>query len=388
MVVLAGKVDRLERMTAYVKTYGVDRSFLSLCNYNDVLNKSFNLSLPATESFDAKGDVNSPESVAALEGFGEAMSKAYDWIKKQLAAIRDFFAGLWKKFIGLFKKNEESAKAASAEADKAIKEDPNAAKKPVENKEDMSKIKEAAQQAAQSEVLGDATKSAAAKVAADVEKYEKAGTVEEAKKALDAVTADTSELAKAANNEANTAQATAKQAAQAAEQIVAKNKGQAAPAPQQQEQQPAAPAENNAGGAKPTEQVKKASLATKAVALIGKTVNSAYSFTTKGFKGLVGAVKNLKGPAKGQVPAALEGTLHAIDEAIATKSYNKCCAKWLKNLRTNVEQMNVEAIKRGLELFRKEVPTYGVNKPDQNAVESMFNLALKKVQEVLASSQK
>jgi hypothetical protein len=299
-IVLAGRIDQLERMQSYVKTYGVDRSFLSLCNYNDVLNKSFNMGLPATESFTTRGDVNSPESVAALEGFGEAVSKAYAWIKKQLAAIRDFFAGLWKKFIGLFKRNEESAKAAAAKADKAIKGNPNAANKPVKNKEDVGKIKEAAQQAAQSEVLNDATKAAAAKVATAVEQYEKAGTVGEAKKALDAVTANTAELAKAANAEAAAAQATAKQAAQAAEQIVA-NKGQT-------------------DGPKPTEQVKKATQQTKEVGFLGKVINTGFGLFTKGY--------NLVADAAGATKAAVIGVFNKVFSSTKNQYSSPAAANW------------------------------------------------------------
>ena len=110
------KFDEIDRMIAYVGQYGVDKSFLSLCNHDDILNQAFNLGLPATESFEEAGDPNSAVSQAAMEGLKEAAKSVWDWIKKVVARIRDFFRNTWAKIKGWFGKNADTAEKASAEA--------------------------------------------------------------------------------------------------------------------------------------------------------------------------------------------------------------------------------------------------------------------------------
>jgi hypothetical protein len=129
---MLAKFDEIDRMTAYIEQYGVDKSFLSLCNSNDILNRSFGLGLPATESFDEDGDPNSAVSQAAMEGLKEAGKAVWDWIKKIWTKIKNFVSNLWNKFIGWFSKDAEKTK-------KDLEEASNIKKKPENEKSEKEK---------------------------------------------------------------------------------------------------------------------------------------------------------------------------------------------------------------------------------------------------------
>jgi len=135
--VVSDKIDEMERMVAHIQKYGVDRSFLSLCNHDNILNRSFDLQLPSCESFDVVGNPNSIASQEALEGLKNGIRKAIEWIKKmwkkfvdwvmkKLKAIKDFFFG---------KRREQQIKAVDKEIkllEKLAKEKPEEVKKAVE----------------------------------------------------------------------------------------------------------------------------------------------------------------------------------------------------------------------------------------------------------------
>ena len=111
------KFEEIDRMIAYVKTYGVDRSFLSLCNHNQILSKSFGVQLPACESFDAVGSPNSPESIAALESLSETAKKAWEFIKRMCLRLVDWIVRIGKMYdlrLKLLKNKLEKAKSALA----------------------------------------------------------------------------------------------------------------------------------------------------------------------------------------------------------------------------------------------------------------------------------
>jgi len=97
--VVSAKLDEMERMVAHIQKYGVDRSFLSLCNHDNILNQSFDLQLPSCESFDTVGDPNSIASQEALEGLKNGIRNAIEWIKK-----------MWKKFVDWFMKKMKAIK--------------------------------------------------------------------------------------------------------------------------------------------------------------------------------------------------------------------------------------------------------------------------------------
>ena len=90
------RFDEVDRMIAHVQTYGVDRSFLSLMNYNDRLSKTFGIQLPACESFDAVGSPRSAESIACSEGLKEIAGKVWAFIKRVCAKIAGVAARIFE----------------------------------------------------------------------------------------------------------------------------------------------------------------------------------------------------------------------------------------------------------------------------------------------------
>lgn len=79
-------------MQSHIEKYGVDRTFLSLCNRDNVLGRAFGISMPACESFDSVGSPYSPVSVACMEAMGDSLwQKFKEWIKKIWQKIKNFF---------------------------------------------------------------------------------------------------------------------------------------------------------------------------------------------------------------------------------------------------------------------------------------------------------
>ena len=111
--------DKKFSMMSHVAKFGVDRSFLSICNSNNELATELGITLPATEDFEIYGDPNSDTSkkvISSMEsflGFGKKeslWSKFWKWIKeivgKILGWIKGFFSKVWefiKKLLGLGK---------------------------------------------------------------------------------------------------------------------------------------------------------------------------------------------------------------------------------------------------------------------------------------------
>lgn len=124
--------DECARMYNHVKTYGVDRSFLSLCNYDNRLGRCFNITLPACEAMAAEGTPYSQESIACLEGLGETLKKAWNfvvkvvksigrWISDRIAAIKKWVVTqvrrfqTWRKDPGALKANAGMDKAKNSD---------------------------------------------------------------------------------------------------------------------------------------------------------------------------------------------------------------------------------------------------------------------------------
>lgn len=80
----------------HVKKYGVDRTFMRLYNSNDELSRSFRYRFPSCESFDSTGSPYSSESVACMEGIGEALSAIWDFIVNLCKKIGAFFGRLFE----------------------------------------------------------------------------------------------------------------------------------------------------------------------------------------------------------------------------------------------------------------------------------------------------
>ena len=99
--------DRIDQMIAHVEKYGVDRSFLSICNHNNMLSSIINVNLPACESFDVVGSSSSAVSIAALEGLKEVATKIYDFIVSMCLRMKDWivrFAKMYDLRINSLKK--------------------------------------------------------------------------------------------------------------------------------------------------------------------------------------------------------------------------------------------------------------------------------------------
>ena len=99
--------DRIDQMIAHVEKYGVDRSFLSICNHDNMLSNIINVNLPACESFDVVGSSSSAVSIAALEGLKEVATKIYDFIVSMCLRMKDWivrFAKMYDLRINSLKK--------------------------------------------------------------------------------------------------------------------------------------------------------------------------------------------------------------------------------------------------------------------------------------------
>lgn len=105
------KFSELDRMIAHVEKYGVDRSFLSLCNHNNMLSNTIGVSLPSCESFDVAGSSSSAVSIAALEGLKETASKVWEFIKRMCLRMKDWIVRIVKLYDFRFNSVEKRAKA-------------------------------------------------------------------------------------------------------------------------------------------------------------------------------------------------------------------------------------------------------------------------------------
>ena len=91
---LAVHMAELDRMTAYISKYGIDRSFLKLCNFNNRLADLYHLTLPAVESIEVRGDPRSPASQAALESIREGLRTVWEFIKRMCLRLIDYITAL------------------------------------------------------------------------------------------------------------------------------------------------------------------------------------------------------------------------------------------------------------------------------------------------------
>ena len=105
------KFSELDRMIAHVEKYGVDRSFLSLCNHNNMLSNTIGMNLPSCESFDSVGSSTSAVSIAALEGLKETASKVWEFIKRMCLRMKDWIVRIVKMYDFRFNSVEKRAKA-------------------------------------------------------------------------------------------------------------------------------------------------------------------------------------------------------------------------------------------------------------------------------------
>ena len=88
----ARQFGELCHMQAHIETYGVDRTFLALCNRDNILGRAFGIQMPACESFDTVGSPYSPLSIACVEAMGDGMWDTFKkWVQKIWLKIKQFF---------------------------------------------------------------------------------------------------------------------------------------------------------------------------------------------------------------------------------------------------------------------------------------------------------
>ena len=88
----ARQFGELCNMQAHIETYGVDRTFLALCNRDNILGRAFGIQMPACESFDTVGSPYSPLSIACVEAMGDGMWDTFKkWVQKIWLKIKQFF---------------------------------------------------------------------------------------------------------------------------------------------------------------------------------------------------------------------------------------------------------------------------------------------------------
>ena len=113
------KYAELENALDHVKQYGVDRSFVSLMNYNDTLGRIIQVSFPAVESMDATGDPYSKLSQSTIAGLESVLATAWEWIKQLCEKILNAFKKAATWVVDLFQGYERKLKALEKQADDA-----------------------------------------------------------------------------------------------------------------------------------------------------------------------------------------------------------------------------------------------------------------------------
>ena len=116
---------RAHKLYNHVKTYGIDKTFLSIYNSNGELDRMCNMKFPSCEAFNEVGnnyDRYSTAFLAAMEAEGETWwqfikrkaREIWEWIKEKAnkiwEAIKGFFDFLtrrWHRLVDYFKKNKD-----------------------------------------------------------------------------------------------------------------------------------------------------------------------------------------------------------------------------------------------------------------------------------------
>ena len=177
---------RMYKLYSHVKTYGIDRTFLSIYNANGELDRMCNMKFPSCEAFNEVGnnyDRYSTAFLAAMEAEGETWwqfikrkaREIWEWIKEKAnkiwEAIKGFFDFLtrrWHNIADYFKKNK-NAGANDPDAKDCADDAKTAAEQMKETKENNDKAAEAASKAGE-EVIKAAKKAAAAENGSEEQK--------------------------------------------------------------------------------------------------------------------------------------------------------------------------------------------------------------------------
>jgi len=177
---------RMYKLYSHVKTYGIDRTFLSIYNANGELDRMCNMQFPSCESMNDVGspyDQYSARFITAMEEAGETWwqlikrkaREFWEWIKEKAnkiwEAIKGFFDFLtkrWHRLVDYFKKNK-NAGANDPDAKDCADDAKTAAVQMIETKENNDKAAEAASKAGE-EVIKAAEEAAAAEDGSEEQK--------------------------------------------------------------------------------------------------------------------------------------------------------------------------------------------------------------------------
>lgn len=111
----------LEHLYAHVKQYGVDRTFMKavpLSAYLPSRNRLMSGYAPSAESLGATGDPYSAESVAVLEGIGDALRAVWQWLKNLASKI----GSLMGRFFEVIRRTFGNVDANIGRLRKALKD--------------------------------------------------------------------------------------------------------------------------------------------------------------------------------------------------------------------------------------------------------------------------
>lgn len=237
---------RAHKLYNHVKTYGIDKTFLSIYNSNGELDRMCNMKFPSCEAFNEVGnnyDRYSTAFLAAMEAEGETWwqiikrkaREIWEWIKEKAnkiwTAIKGFFDFLtrrWHKIADYFKKNK-NAGANDPDAKDCADDAKTAAEQMSETKENNDKAAEAASKAGE-EVIKAAKKAAAAENGSEEQK----AAVEETKAKAEELTKQVREMEEQAEQQRRDQEALNKRMAELSAKNAKKRKEEAAAAAQKE----------------------------------------------------------------------------------------------------------------------------------------------------------
>ena len=99
-------IDTLINRKMYLETYGYDRRFAMLASQDGV--DYIQGGAPAVESVNDVSSVNDSYTIAALEGVGEALKSAWEWIKKVLGKIANWVGRFFRSVVMMFSSLENN----------------------------------------------------------------------------------------------------------------------------------------------------------------------------------------------------------------------------------------------------------------------------------------
>lgn len=99
-------IDTLINRKMYLQTYGYDRRFAMLAAQDGV--DYIQGGAPAVESVNDVSSANDSYTIAALEGVGDALKSAWEWIKKVLGKIANWVGRFFRSVVMMFSSLESN----------------------------------------------------------------------------------------------------------------------------------------------------------------------------------------------------------------------------------------------------------------------------------------